>query len=166
MRFIRCARYREEQNLFAFQYRGNIYYRAFRDIPIGRELLVWYDDIYHQYMGLPTGLHDMASIDPTGESRDLILRPIIDSSAETRHQSRTVVDATANEPVAHNRPRAKPQEKVIYKQIEHHFQNFTSEYFAVPKCEVLDLVISRQRSRSFMINNMDNYRTTFKLNVL
>ena len=123
MRFIRCARYREEQNLYAFQYCGNIYYRAFRDIPVGRELLVWYDDKYHQYMGLPTGLHDMAIIDPTGESRDLILRPIIDSSAETRHPTRTVIDASTNEPVAHSRPRAKHQEKVIYKEVENSFAN-------------------------------------------
>ncbi|KAJ7325342.1 Putative histone-lysine N-methyltransferase prdm6 [Desmophyllum pertusum] len=33
MRFIQCARYREEQNMTVFQYCGNIYYRAFRHIP-------------------------------------------------------------------------------------------------------------------------------------
>jgi len=53
MRYIRCARHRSEQNMFAFQYCGHIYYRAFKDIPATTELLVWYDDNYPQYMGIP-----------------------------------------------------------------------------------------------------------------
>lgn len=53
MRYIRCARHRGEQNMFAFQYCGHIYYRAFQDIPATTELLVWYDDKYPQYMGIP-----------------------------------------------------------------------------------------------------------------
>lgn len=53
MRFIRCARHKGEQNLYAFQFNGNIYYRAFKDIPTGTELLVWYDDKYPMYMGIP-----------------------------------------------------------------------------------------------------------------
>ena len=56
MRFIRCARHKGEQNLYAFQYNGNIYYRAFKDIPTGTELLVWYDDKYPMYMGIPLGV--------------------------------------------------------------------------------------------------------------
>ncbi|XP_032239603.1 putative histone-lysine N-methyltransferase PRDM6 [Nematostella vectensis] len=66
MRFIRCARYRDEQNLYAFQYCGSIYYRAFRDIAVGQELLVWYDDKYQQYMGIPLNMQDMAIVDPNG----------------------------------------------------------------------------------------------------
>lgn len=61
MRFIKCARHRSEQNLFAFQYCGNIYYRAFTDIPVGTELLVWYEDIYPQYFGIPISIHDLNS---------------------------------------------------------------------------------------------------------
>ena len=53
MRFIKCARHRNEQNLFAFQYCGNIYYRAFRHIPAGRELLVWYDEKYSEFIDIP-----------------------------------------------------------------------------------------------------------------
>ncbi|KAM7439336.1 putative histone-lysine N-methyltransferase prdm6 [Porites harrisoni] len=62
MRFIKCARHRNEQNLFAFQYCGNIYYRAFKEIPIGTELLVWYEDIYPQYFGIPISIHDLNSM--------------------------------------------------------------------------------------------------------
>lgn len=68
MRFIKCARHRNEQNLFAFQYCGNIYYRAFKEIPIGTELLVWYEDIYPQYFGIPISIHDLNSM---GESAEL-----------------------------------------------------------------------------------------------
>ena len=53
MRFIQCARYREEQNMTVFQYCGNIYYRAFRHIPAGRELLVWYDEKYSEFLDIP-----------------------------------------------------------------------------------------------------------------
>lgn len=55
MRFIRCARHKQEQNLFAFQHDMSIFYRAFQDIPRGTELLVWYDDNYLQHMGIPVG---------------------------------------------------------------------------------------------------------------
>ena len=53
MRFIQCARYKEEQNMTVFQYCGNIYYRAYRHIPPGRELLVWYDEKYSEFIDVP-----------------------------------------------------------------------------------------------------------------
>lgn len=59
MRFIRCARHRGEQNLYAFQYNKEIYYRAFATIPAGEELLVWYEDNYPQYMGIPLNITDI-----------------------------------------------------------------------------------------------------------
>ena len=59
MRFICCARHKGEQNLFAFQYNKEIYYRAFNDIPGGTELLVWYEDTYPQYMGIPLKITDI-----------------------------------------------------------------------------------------------------------
>ncbi|XP_068740323.1 putative histone-lysine N-methyltransferase PRDM6 isoform X2 [Montipora capricornis] len=58
MRFIRCARHVKEQNLYAFQYCENIFYRAFKEIPPGRELLVWYDDKYPEFYGIPLAMHD------------------------------------------------------------------------------------------------------------
>ena len=35
-----------------FQYNGNLYYRAFRDIAPYTELLVWYDDRYSDTMDM------------------------------------------------------------------------------------------------------------------
>lgn len=46
LRFVNCARNEDEQNLIAFQYRGEIYYRSFKVIEPGMELLVWYGDRY------------------------------------------------------------------------------------------------------------------------
>lgn len=60
MRFIRCARHKKEQNLFAFQYLGKVYYRSFKAIQPGEEMLVWYDEKYPQYLGLPGVIFDMA----------------------------------------------------------------------------------------------------------
>lgn len=53
MRFIRSARNKQEQNLSAIQYEDNIFYRALIDIPVGTELLVWYEEKYEEYFGIP-----------------------------------------------------------------------------------------------------------------
>ena len=49
---IQCARHKGEQNMTVFQYNGNLYYRAFRDILPYTELLVWYDDRYSDSMDI------------------------------------------------------------------------------------------------------------------
>uniref|UniRef100_A0A2K6ET94 PR/SET domain 7 n=1 Tax=Propithecus coquereli TaxID=379532 RepID=A0A2K6ET94_PROCO len=46
MRYVNCARDEEEQNLVAFQYHRQIFYRTCRVIRPGCELLVWYGDEY------------------------------------------------------------------------------------------------------------------------
>lgn len=53
--------------MFAFQYSGNIYYRAFKDIPARTELLVWYDDKYPQYMGIPLEICETSPCKPVGK---------------------------------------------------------------------------------------------------
>ena len=68
MRFIRCARHKKEQNLFAFQYLGKVYYRSFKAIQPGEEMLVWYDEKYPQYLGLPGVIFDMAVTNTDGEN--------------------------------------------------------------------------------------------------
>ncbi|XP_062618847.1 zinc finger protein 708-like isoform X1 [Saccostrea cucullata] len=52
MRYVNCARSESEQNLVAFQYKGQIYYRSFKDIPAGTELLVWYGHEYGRELGI------------------------------------------------------------------------------------------------------------------
>ncbi|XP_043202225.1 histone-lysine N-methyltransferase PRDM9-like isoform X2 [Amphibalanus amphitrite] len=44
LRRVNCARSEEEQNLVAFQYRGQVYFRTSKAIPRGSELLVYYGD--------------------------------------------------------------------------------------------------------------------------
>ncbi len=46
MRYVNCARDRQEQNLAAYQQEQEIYYRVLKDISPGRELLVLYDEDY------------------------------------------------------------------------------------------------------------------------
>uniref|UniRef100_A0A3Q2YXW1 Putative histone-lysine N-methyltransferase PRDM6 n=1 Tax=Hippocampus comes TaxID=109280 RepID=A0A3Q2YXW1_HIPCM len=53
MRYIRCARHCGEQNMMVVQYRSSIFYRACLDIPRGSELLVWYNDSYTSFFGIP-----------------------------------------------------------------------------------------------------------------
>ncbi|XP_072562322.1 putative histone-lysine N-methyltransferase PRDM6 isoform X2 [Paramormyrops kingsleyae] len=53
MRYIRCARHCGEQNMMVVQYRLCIFYRACMDIPRGTELLVWYNDSYTSFFGIP-----------------------------------------------------------------------------------------------------------------
>ena len=54
MRFVNCSRCEKEQNLVSFQYRGEIYYRSYKQIPQGTELLVWYGDKYANDLGIST----------------------------------------------------------------------------------------------------------------
>lgn len=46
LRFVNCARNIHEQNLVAFQYRGDIYYRVCKDIKRDGELLVHYGESF------------------------------------------------------------------------------------------------------------------------
>ncbi|XP_044527105.1 histone-lysine N-methyltransferase PRDM9-like isoform X1 [Gracilinanus agilis] len=55
MRYVNCARDEEEQNLVAFQYHRQIFYRTCRAIRPGCELLVWYGDEYGQELGIKWG---------------------------------------------------------------------------------------------------------------
>ena len=73
MRFICCARHKGEQNLFAFQYLGKVYYRSFKTIQPGQEMLVWYDDKYPQYFGVPNSIFDMGSLTVNGEILSYVL---------------------------------------------------------------------------------------------
>ena len=66
MRFIRCARHKGEQNLYAFQYLGKVFYRAFKTILPGQEMLVWYDEKYPQYLGIPAAIFDLGAVIPSG----------------------------------------------------------------------------------------------------
>lgn len=60
MNFIQCARNSTEQNLKLTQINTSLYFVATRDIGIGEELLVWYDEVqYGVYMGLPTGFGEI-----------------------------------------------------------------------------------------------------------
>jgi hypothetical protein len=52
MRYVNCARHEEEQNLMAFQYKREMYYRTFKHIPAHTELLVWYGDDYGRELGI------------------------------------------------------------------------------------------------------------------
>ncbi|KAM8777576.1 histone-lysine N-methyltransferase PRDM9-like [Rhynchonycteris naso] len=55
MRYVNCARNDEEQNLVAFQYRRQIFYRTCQVIRPDCELLVWYGDEYGQKLGIKGG---------------------------------------------------------------------------------------------------------------
>ena len=65
-RYINCSRSEAEQNLIAFQYHGFIFYRAFKHIQPGTELLVWYGKGYARELGISLE-HDpnMPVVDPS-----------------------------------------------------------------------------------------------------
>ncbi|XP_063956894.1 zinc finger protein 724-like [Lytechinus pictus] len=60
MRYINCARNEGEQNLVAFQYLGEIYYRTFKPICPGRELLVYYGEQYAKDLGITSQLNKLS----------------------------------------------------------------------------------------------------------
>ena len=40
--------------MVAYQYKGEIYYKTYKDVKPGQELLVWYGDQYANHLGIPT----------------------------------------------------------------------------------------------------------------
>ena len=65
MRYVNCSRSENEENLFAFQYHGEIYYRVYKDILPGTELLVWYGDEYAKDLGITTSYEGISvELDP------------------------------------------------------------------------------------------------------
>ena len=46
--------YEEEQNLIAFQYKQQIYYKTFRNVNKKDELLTWYGTEYGKDLGIST----------------------------------------------------------------------------------------------------------------
>ena len=52
MRFVNCSRAEDEQNMIALQFHGKIWYRTYKDIKVGEELLVWYGEQYAKELGI------------------------------------------------------------------------------------------------------------------
>ena len=52
MRFVNCSRSEDEQNLVAYQFRGEIFYRTYKPVSPGKELLVWYGESYAKDLGI------------------------------------------------------------------------------------------------------------------
>ncbi|KAM6151590.1 histone-lysine N-methyltransferase PRDM7-like [Rhynchocyon petersi] len=65
MRYVNCARNEEEQNLVAYQYHRQIFYRTFRTIQPGCELLVWYGDEYGEKLGIKRNEDDVSQYEMT-----------------------------------------------------------------------------------------------------
>ncbi|KAK1172762.1 PR domain zinc finger protein 14-like [Acipenser oxyrinchus oxyrinchus] len=60
MSLVKCARFPGEQNLVAVQSHSQIFYETCKEIHPKQELLVWYDDCYLQFLGIPLTLKEMA----------------------------------------------------------------------------------------------------------
>ena len=52
MRFVNCSRVEQEQNMIALQFHGKIWYRTYKDVEVGVELLVWYGEPYAKELGI------------------------------------------------------------------------------------------------------------------
>ncbi|KAH3819516.1 hypothetical protein DPMN_121254 [Dreissena polymorpha] len=70
MALVNCARFAQEQNLVALQVEGDVFYEACRDIPQGRELLVWYGDAAYQPLmgGVPATRREKTENDSLKEA--------------------------------------------------------------------------------------------------
>ena len=49
LKFVRSSKNKSEQNLVVIQDSSKIYYRAWKDIQIGDELVVWYADQFNEH---------------------------------------------------------------------------------------------------------------------
>ncbi|XP_060076741.1 PR domain zinc finger protein 14-like [Ylistrum balloti] len=62
MSYVNCARHTAEQNVIVVQENDCIYYEVYKDIPMGSELLVWYSDVYVQFMGIPVTMKESIEV--------------------------------------------------------------------------------------------------------
>ena len=69
MRYVNCARCDSEQNLVAFQYMGNIFYRTITPIKPFEELLVWYGDEYAKELGISKKISGNEVVDFKGDNK-------------------------------------------------------------------------------------------------
>ena len=69
MKFVNCARQNDEQNLVLVQDGDQVYYESSREILRGEELLVWYGNRYHMFMGIPTGIKTLPA---KAKDRDVV----------------------------------------------------------------------------------------------
>ena len=63
----------EEQNMVAYQYKGNIYYKTYKDVEPCTELMVWYGDQYANHLGIPSTYQPKLRVD-LGDTK-LIINP-------------------------------------------------------------------------------------------
>ena len=56
MKYIQCARNTTEQNTVVFQFGPDLYFRTYKTIRPGEEILVWYAEYYEQHHGIPVGV--------------------------------------------------------------------------------------------------------------
>ncbi|XP_078368004.1 PR domain zinc finger protein 14-like [Oculina patagonica] len=131
MRFIRCARHKGEQNLFAFQYNKEIYYRAFSDIPVGTELLVWYEDTYPQYMGIPLKITDIGL-------------QVHDTNCAIHSQAPTEVKRTKQE-TGWKKAKAPPRHPTAAKRSYSAFVSVPHGYYHAPFCNSQPVRMRRKR---------------------
>ncbi|XP_032234937.2 zinc finger protein 883 isoform X2 [Nematostella vectensis] len=101
MRFVNCSRCEKEQNLVTFQYRGQIFYRSYKDVHPGTELLVWYGDKYANDLGI--ALEDVedsniiASLDTKDYTCKKCSRCFTSSNALLWHRKRCYIEPTGDE---------------------------------------------------------------------
>ncbi|XP_066129974.1 histone-lysine N-methyltransferase PRDM9-like [Saccopteryx bilineata] len=69
MKYVNCARNDEEQNLVAFQYHRQIFYRTCRDIRPDCELLVGYSDEFGQKLGIKCGSKQKRKLAAPGDPK-------------------------------------------------------------------------------------------------
>ncbi|XP_065577866.1 histone-lysine N-methyltransferase PRDM9-like isoform X2 [Artemia franciscana] len=88
MRYVNCARFKEEQNLAPFQYKGNLFYRTIKPIVASEELLVWYGDEYAEALGIPLEARKPSDFAPSRnqeqleQKKSVTLSPRMDKSLE------------------------------------------------------------------------------------
>ncbi|XP_076810714.1 histone-lysine N-methyltransferase PRDM7-like [Clavelina lepadiformis] len=54
LRYVKCTRIAEKQNVTAYQYQGKIHFRAIKNIASGSEIVFWYEKKYAELLGVST----------------------------------------------------------------------------------------------------------------
>ncbi|CAG5001556.1 unnamed protein product [Parnassius apollo] len=74
MRYVNCSRHWNEQNLLAYQYKGQLYYRTIKIVPRFTELLVFYGSEFASFLDVDLRLYNSP---PQIQVFKMAMRPII-----------------------------------------------------------------------------------------
>ncbi|XP_061706821.1 histone-lysine N-methyltransferase PRDM7-like [Cydia pomonella] len=143
MRYVNCARRYSEQNLVAFQYQGELYYRTVKIVPRFTELLVFYGGEFAGRLGLDLRRYSWPCACPRCQPRLSATNAAKTNKGKTQNEEKKETDLKEN---------INSRQALLATQKEPKTNKTKSQNKQMKKTEIKDDVNSDEKSsRPFFI---------------